>query len=105
MAVILGEVIFNLFETKLDFLNEVRTVYIHQDENQNFGKLWLRLDRDEDFYIWVRADGDGTFSLFMVPKGSWFKFEDPYEHAIATGWWDSHSYYSFEEALERLMNK
>ncbi len=106
MAVeILGEIIFNLFETKVDFLNEVTKIYINKRNNfDNTADVWFSLER-EDHIIWVMAEGDGVFRLFKINKGVKFDFNAPWENAITYCIWDSHSYYSFDTAVNRLMKK
>lgn len=101
----MGEIIFNLFETKLDFLNEVTKIYIQKRNNfENTADVWFSLER-EDYIIWVMAEGDGVFRLFKISKESEFDFKTPWEHAITYCFWDSHSHYSFDTAVKRLMKK
>ena len=103
ITVILAEVIFNLFETKVDFLNSVSEVYIYKkNPYDKLGSLWFSLEK-EDCNIWVKAEGDGVFKLFKIQKGIEINFEDPWEYAIDTSFWDSHSYYSFDTAVKRLL--
>ena len=106
MYAVSGEAIFDLNQTGLDFLNEVRQVFFDKRS------VWFIMTYPECKII-VQGVGDGTFYLYRTPV----KFDFDFENAMKYNTWstdpegvicelyDTRCHVPLRERLEALMKQ